>query len=189
MAKQESSLGTVLTIGALGVGGYFLWNWLTTPTATTAAPAPAPSPTMPQSSPVGSNVTGTNPPLTTTVGPTTTAQVGAQALDNLYNQLIALGTQNAPATGVGANNIQLVNGQLQMNFSAWNYYLAQIDPGLPTLPDYQTVAGSPDPNTAISGPAYWSLMSPWLSSNAPGLSGLGFFGGLGAVSRIARGRR
>jgi len=36
MAK-DSGIGTALTLGAVGIGGYFLYEWLTTPATTTAA--------------------------------------------------------------------------------------------------------------------------------------------------------
>jgi hypothetical protein len=177
--KNKGSSGeTILLLGGLGIGAYLLWNWLTTPTTATATPSVPQTPTMPQALPAGtSSISAATQPATATAGP---------SLDSLYASLIQVATQNAPKTGVGPNQIQLLSGQPQMTFSAWNYYLAQVDPSLTNLPTYQTVAGSPDPNTAISGPVYWGLMSPWLSANK-GLSGLGFYGGLGAYL-IARGR-
>jgi hypothetical protein len=192
MAKDSGAAGTIITVVVVGGVAYLLYTWYSASataaasSATTATGTTTPSPTQAGTTPA------TTTPSTTTAAPLhpllpqrpTSPSTSGGSLDATYTQLIQVATANAPATGIGVNLIQLVSGQPQMTFSAWNYYLAQIT-GISDLPDYQTVAGVPDPNTAITGPAYWALMAPWLQANA-GMSGLGIFGGLGALAMQAK---
>lgn len=186
MAKQESSsFGTILTLGVIGIGAYFIYEWFFSTPAVTATPAPAQTPTLPAAlpSPSSQPVGGPSAPAVSVPAPPT----GSGSLDVLYSQLTSAATSAAPASGVGANDLQLVNGQPQTTFSGWNYFLLQADPSVGSLPTYQQVTGQTDPNSAMPGAQYWGIISPWLSKNVPGLAGLGFFGGLGFVARIARG--
>lgn len=72
----------------------------------------------------------------------------------------------------------------------FNFYLNQQLPSGKSAPDPTAVftqAGF-DRTQPMTIANWWGAVAPWLQSNY-GLSGLGMFGGLGALARRARGRR
>jgi hypothetical protein len=190
MAKGSSGGSTIVTLLIVGGIGYVLYEWWQSSTGAVASSAtPAASPTSPTEAAAPTTTTPVTAPVSTPVQPANISQAqvtAANSLDATYTKLIQVATQNAPKTGIGANEIQLVSGQPQMNWSAWNYYLSQVT-GISDLPAEEAITGQPgSPSTvAISGPAYWAIMSGWLQKNK-GFSGLGIFGGLGTVARMAR---
>jgi hypothetical protein len=134
--------------------------------------------------------TGTTATTGTTVAtpaaPVAPVQVGLQvasaapsSLDAMYATLKNQAASDAFFTGSGDS--------LTASVDHWNYYLAQLVPAGVTIPAglFSNVAGD-DPNN-LTAAQYWAVMAPWLRSNA-GLSGLGIYGGLGALVRAHRGR-
>jgi hypothetical protein len=190
MAKDSGSgLGTVLTVAIVGGGAYLLYSWYQASasaaqaSSTTAAGGATPPQAPVQTAPVVL-VTPPQAAPSTTPPPTTTPRPAGGSLDATYTQLINIATQNAPASGTGPNQLQMLGGLPQATFSGWNYYLNQIT-GISNLPTYQQLTGNPDPNTAMTGAAYWAIMATWLQQNQ-GFSGLGIFGGLGALAMQAK---
>lgn len=143
-------LGVLLGVGILGYLAYRsgLFGGVASSSPSIPGPSNPPAPQLPSA-----------------------ASNSAVQLATLYAQI--LGTATAAAkSGVTVNGLGIQNGVTFANFDAWNYYLGQLIPW--TLPGYQDLTKTPDPNTPISSQAYWLLMAPWLSSNH-GLSGLGAY--------------
>ena len=113
------------------------------------------------------------------VTPTPVTPAAPSALDTMYASLKNQAASDSFFTGSGDARTGSVDH--------WNYYLAQLVPAGVTIPGglFSNVAGD-DPNN-LTAAQYWAVMAPWLASNA-GLSGLGMYGGLGAIVRAYRGR-
>jgi len=149
---------TLLKVALFGGAAYLAYEfgWLSflglSPTATTASTAPTPTATTSTTAPVTTATTTTAPPI-----------VGANSLDGIYAQLVS--AANAPAAGLTADQ--------------WNYYLAPLLPSGVVPPDPMSVFPQAVSGFArtqlLSAAQYWSVMAPWLKSNA-GLSGLGIYG-------------
>lgn len=93
-------------------------------------------------------------------------------LDGMYTQLKNNVASDSFFTGSGDSRTSSVDH--------WNVYLqrlvgTQIPGGM-----FSSVAGD-DPNN-LTAAQYWAVMAPWVASTI-GLSGLGNYGGLGAVVR------
>ena len=119
-------------------------------------------------------------PVATPAAPVTPMPVtpaAPSALDTMYASLKNQAASDSFFTGSGDARTGSVDH--------WNYYLAQLVPAGVTIPGglFSNVAGD-DPNN-LTAAQYWAVMAPWLSSNA-GLSGLGMYGGLGALVRAHR---
>ena len=161
----------VLILGALGVGGYLAYRWYQNQAAAVAdAPATATPATPAPAS-----------PAPVTVAPVAPAPV-TNSLDSIYSAL------SAAATAAGVNLNTGVASGTNVGPDGWNYYLASVYtlPGGGSLPDPNGVFPGVDRSQPMSLATYWASMSPWLAKNE-GLSGLGLFGGLGAV--VMRNRR
>jgi len=162
---DSSGLMKVVLIGGAAYVAYEM-GWLSflglTPTATAATPA----------------TTSTTVATTTTSTPATGSAAapvtGAGSLDGIYTAIVAA----ANAANVSAAGL---------NVDGWGYYLNNqlASQGL-TAPDPMPIF-----TAAISGFArsqlmtaaqYWGIMAPALKSQL-GLSGLGFYGGLGLLAR------
>ena len=113
------------------------------------------------------------------VTPTPVTPAAPSALDTMYASLKNQAASDSFFTGSGDARTGSVDH--------WNYYLAQLVPAGVTIPGglFSNVAGD-DPNN-LTAAQYWAVMAPWLSSTA-GLSGLGIYGGLGAIVRRNRRR-
>jgi len=167
----------IIKIGAVAVAAYVAYTqgWLsflgigTAVAATAATPAAA------------------TPAATT---PAATPNPKANVLDGVYTAMVK--AANAPSAGLGVDQ--------------WGYYLNnQLAPLGLTAPDpvpiftamvnaanaaLNNVPGQPgmmmpafDRSTyLVTAPAYWNVMAPQLRSQL-GLSGLGIYGGLGALVR------
>ena len=158
--KNTSSGGpSLLSLGLLAVGGYFVYEWFF------ATPATAATTTTPVTPATTTPVTSTPAATTSAPATSTTAAPAAFTLDSLYAAMLAsIAAHNDPAFTGTADNL---------SSSAWEFgtYLNVVDPSL-TVPDPSVVFGS---QTAATGPmtaaSYWSLMGPALRTANAGLSG------------------
>jgi hypothetical protein len=169
--------GKVLLLGAVGVGGYLAYKWYTGQPVALVSGSTAPATSAGGS--VSTVATPAAPVTTAPVASVLAAPAAPSALDTMYAALKNQAASDAFFTGSGDS--------LTASVDHWNYYLAQLVPAGVTIPAglFSNVAGD-DPNN-LTAAQYWAVMAPWLSSNA-GLSGLGMFGGLGALVRAHRGR-
>jgi len=154
----------LLMIGGLGVGGYLAYQWYQKNYGAVVAPAAAPAATAAASSPAVST------PAPAPV---------ARPLDAIYQALAAA----ASAGGVNLTTGVSSTGQ-NIDSNGWNWYLSSVY----SLPGGAALPGSLFPNTdgqPMTLAAYWGVMAPWLASTQ-GLSGLGTFGGLGAIAARMR---
>jgi hypothetical protein len=162
----DSGIGKYVLIA---VGGYLAYKWYSGQQTTAAVPpAPGTSP-------------GTPPPAGS---PAPTPPPASPSADNLYMQVVADATADAKA-GDTSNGLAIVNGQVQVTFSGWNYFTARRG-GFTDLPDYATISGQQNPGPVMTGPQYWNLMAPWLKTNK-GLTGI--LSGLGALVAMQQRRR
>lgn len=174
MAK-DSGVGTILTLGAVAVGGYFLYeNFF----ATTAAPvAAAPAPTV---APVTGNLPGTAAPITTVVPPpaTTVEPPPVQPTQSVASILSSI--QSGVATDP---NFTGSGDQISSSPYRFNTYL-NIALNGKTAPDLGTVFPGLDLTQPMTLATYWAAMGPAVRT-AYGLSG--FFAGLGAYRSMRGG--
>ncbi len=162
----DNTTSKVLTLGALAVAAYFVYEWFfvtpaaATTTSTTAAPA-------------------------TSATSTAAAAPATLSLASLYSQLVAMVT--------AANDPAVTNSgeTLTSSPNVFNTYMARILPSAPAgytgtdwPPNTTTVFGANE-NAAITITAYWTAMSAYLSQYA-GMSGLGIFVGLGQLASMGR---
>lgn len=86
--------------------------------------------------------------------------------------------------------VQAAAGSTSQTPDQFNFYLNQQLPSGKTAPDPTAVFTQSgfDRTQSMTIANWWGAVAPWLQSNY-GLSGLGMFGGLGALARRARGRR
>jgi hypothetical protein len=153
-------MDSAIKYGLLAVGGYLLYEWLfaTPATAATAAPAStAPASPAP-------------------------AQSAFNKLDAIYSRLKTAAAADPNFTGSGDSLSGIPN--------RFNVYLARVWDGTATgtaapanpitVPDPGAVFPGVDLNQPMTAATYWAGMSKALSSQY-GLSGLGFYGGLGAL--------
>jgi len=114
------------------------------------------------------------------VTPAPVTPAAPSSLDATYASLKSLAATDTYFTGSG--------DALTSDVNHWNYYLAQLlGTAGPTIPGgmFNNVSG--DDQNNLTAAQYWAVMAPWLSSTA-GLSGLGIYGGLGAIVRRNRRR-
>ena len=140
----------MLTLGAVAVGGYFLYeNFFATPAVAAAAPA---APAVP---PVSTTVTTGGAPV---VPAPTPAPVGP-SLASIYSNVLAGASTDPNFTGAG--------DALDSTGYRWNVYTGLALPGkaVPSLPGL-------DLSQNMTAQQYWAAMAPALAS-AYGLSGLG----------------
>jgi hypothetical protein len=156
----------LVMIGGLGVGGYLAYQWYQKNYGAVVAPAAAPAATAAASSPAAATSAAAPAPA-------------ARSLDSIYQALAAAASAGGvnPATGVSSQ------GQ-NIDSNGWNWYLSSVY----TLPGGAVLPGGLFPGTdgqPMTLAAYWGVMAPWLASSQ-GLSGLGTFGGLGAIAARMR---
>ena len=140
MAKD--SMGTILTLGAVGIGGYFLYEWLTTPAAAATTPA-----------------TPAAPPASSTSTSTSTMTPAKPSLSALATSI-----QNGAATDPNFSG-----SPLQGSGYRWQTYLniALQSTGVATP---ATPAGL-DLSQNMTFQTYWAAVAPTLTA-AYGLAGL-----------------
>ena len=123
--------------------------------------------------PVGSSTLAQQQNQSTVLPPVSPNPAASSAtLDGMYTQLKNNVASDSFFTGSGDSRTSSVDH--------WNVYLqrlvgTQIPGGM-----FSSVAGD-DPNN-LTAAQYWAVMAPWVASTI-GLSGLGNYGGLGAVVR------
>ena len=102
-----------------------------------------------------------------------------------------------PVDAVGFNSLDAIYARLASKAGSgprtpdqFNFYLNAELPGGKTAPDPVAVFtdASFDRTATMSLANWWGAVAPWLKTTY-GLSGLGVFGGLGALALSARGRR
>lgn len=195
MAQGGNSL---LTLGILAVGGYFVYEWFfATPAAATPVTPVTPAGGGPSTTTTGSG-TSTGTGTGTTGSPTNNVinaagqSQSAQLLNSIYQSIIGNiqnggtrpdGTQYNP----GNNGQPFTGSGAGLTGSAYqfNVYLQLSAPTGMTIPDPSVVFGSSaaaEANMTLA--AYWNLMGPAFAAANPslgvsGFSGLGF-AGLGA---------
>lgn len=163
-------------LGALGVGGYLAWQWYNNQAAAAAAQVAAgatPTPATPDSTPAATAPVGSATPVSPAAPAANTASVSS--LDSLYTELY----NNAKASGIDPGTGKTGDGS-SVGPDGWNYYLAALY-GKAPMPDPTSVFPGVDRSAPMPIAVYWGEMSKWLAS-IQGLSGLGIFGGLGALA-------
>jgi hypothetical protein len=148
----SDSTGMLLKVGLFGGAAWLAYKQgWLSMFGLSPAPAPAPAPASP---------TSTSPPM----------PVGASSLDGIHQQLSR--AAKAPAVG--------------LNVDSWGYFLNQIlsASGKGAAPDpmplFSAAIPGFDRSQLVTDIQYWTVMAPALKDQL-GLSGLGFYGGLGAV--------
>lgn len=91
-------------------------------------------------------------------------------LDAIYSRMVAAATADKAASSMTADQ--------------WNLYL-KLSSNVASPPDPPTVFPNQDRGTLMTSAQYWAGMSQYLAANM-GMTGLGFYGGLGAFVRRAR---
>jgi hypothetical protein len=167
MAKD--ALGTILTLGAVGVGGYFLYEWLITPATTAAASTPA--------TPATSTPAGTTPVSTTvTTGGAVTSTPATPVATPVAAALPSLASITASIQSGAATDPNFTGSPLQSSGYRWQTYLniAMQNAGLATPSSPTNI----DLSQNMTFATYWAAIAPTLTA-AYGLSGLfGYIAGL-----------
>jgi cytoskeletal protein RodZ len=178
----QGSGSSLLTLGIIGVVGYFVYEYLFAPAATTTT-ATTTATTTPATTTTTTPTTTVTAPATTTT-PATTATPAASALDAIYSQMLRLITSSADPNFTGSGSA------LSGSAYHFNVYLQLAAPTL-TIPDPGQVFGSTAAaSAAMTAANYWTAMAPALKTANPsaglsggGYMGLGIFAGLGAMAR------
>jgi hypothetical protein len=165
--KVADNSATFMKVGLFGAALYVAYSqgWLsflglgtakavsTTGTAATGASANSPAAVVPVTS--------------TAVAPSTANT--SRSLDAIYADM----TAKAKAAGESAS----------LGVDAWGYYLNQTGiTGPDPMPIFSAAVPNFDRSQTFTSAQYWAIMAPALQSQL-GLSGLGLYGGLGAVMR------
>src|ERR1039458_137741 len=157
-----SSMGSLVTLGAVAVGGYFLYEtFFATPATAAATPVAVPATVAP----VSTTVTTGGPVPVTVQAPL----APGRSLNSIYSNVIAGASTDPNFTGAGDS--------LTSSGYRWNVYLGLSLPAGKTIPN---VPGF-DLSQNMTALQYWAVMGPALTQ-AYGLSG--FFAGLGAYARM-----
>jgi hypothetical protein len=164
----------IFTLGLVGVGSYMLYQHFTAaPVAAaaggSAAGGSAPAGTAPagqSATPPASSGGGAQSPAAPAPVPAPPPPIAFNSLDAIYGRL---------STAVGST---------PLTADGFNYYLARVLPANITPPDPLAVFTSPTWNRegTMTLANYWGAMAPYLRDSL-GLSGLGFYGGLGVYLR------
>ena len=111
------------------------------------------------------STSGTATPVNTASSPV----APVVSLDTLYSKMVAA----AKAAGQGDS----------LGVDAWGYYLNNSGITAPDpLPIFSAAVSNFDRAQVFTAPQYWAIMAPALKTQL-GLSGLGMYGGLGALMR------
>ncbi len=146
-------MNAAVKVGLVGIGGYFAYKWYTGRQA--AAPASS---------------TALVPLVTQAPAP-----AAAPQMDSWYSQLKAAAAADSNFTGSGDS--------LSSSPDHWNVYLNSVT-GYSA--DLDSLFGGIDKTTsiratpAVTAAVFWAAVAPGLKS-VKGLSGLGFYGGLGSL--------
>jgi hypothetical protein len=150
-----SGMGEVIKWGLIGVAAYWVYTNFFSGTAATTTTAATPA--------------ATTPAATTTTATTPAAAISSfNTLDAIYSRMVSAATADNAASTLSADQ--------------WNVYL-RLNSNI-TPPDPTAVFPGQDRTTLMTSAQYWASMSPYLAKNM-GMSGLGFYGGLGVFMRRA----
>jgi hypothetical protein len=155
----------------VAVGGYLLYNYLSTPVAAAATTTTTATPTA---TPVSTTVTtggAVTPPTPVTPVEPPPQQPGT-SLASIYSNVLAGASTDPNFTGAGDS--------LNSSGYRWNVYLGLALPSADAIPNVPGFDLSQD----MTATQYWAVMAPALTK-AYGLSG--FFAGLGAYAASMRG--
>ena len=170
--KNAGGGSNIVTLAAVGIGGYFLYEWLTTPTAAAATPAAStPAAGTSTATPTaGATVAGSTLVASSTT-PTASTPAASSApavtLASLYQSLLALAGADSQFTGTG--------DALTGTGYQWGFYLQRIlQPGsvvdLPAGLYLDTVFPGIDMSQPMTAAAFWAAMGPAIGK-LYGLSG------------------
>jgi len=171
MAKRKNagdSGSSILTLGLLAVGGYFVYEWLFTPATTTTAATT----TTPVATPTTASSVSTPVATTSTTPAATTTPASGSTLDSIYAAMLAGIDGDPNFTGSGSS----ITG------TAYHFlvYLQLAAPGY-AMPDPGVVfQNATQADQMMTAAAFWAAMAPALQAANPGLSGLGCYAGSGA---------
>lgn len=173
MAKDGNSL---IMLGGLAVAGYVAYEYFFKPFFNIGVVPDRTSGGY--TSPGGTGSTSTQGTSTTPTGstPISTTPAAPSQLDAIYKAMKAdITAYNNPGTGdaffTGSGD-SLANSAHRFNF-----YLQRSYTG--TIPDLGAVFA--DPDAVLTAAQFWAAMAPALKAANSGLTGLGFYGGLGAL--------
>ena len=179
-------MSSILTLGAVAVGGYFLYEWLTTPaaaatTATTPVTTTATTPVTttaatPVSTPVVATSGGTTVSTGTTPVSTTVTTGGAPlaalpSLASVYQSLMSGAATDPNFTGSGSN--------LSGTPYQWAFYLnLALAPSGHSSPDLTNIFPGVNDANQMTLATFWAGMSPALGADygMSGFSGQGVDG-------------
>jgi hypothetical protein len=156
MAQSGGGASSLITLGVLAVGGYFVYEmFFASPAAATAAPAIPATPATPAT------------PAATPAKPVSNGSLNA-IFTSILNLIQNTYKDTANFTGAGS--------ALTGTPAHFNVYLKLASPGA-VIPDLGTVFGT-SASSPMTAAAYWNLMGPALAAANPslGLSGLGLAG-------------
>jgi LDH2 family malate/lactate/ureidoglycolate dehydrogenase len=155
---------TFMKVGLFGAALYLAYSqgWLSFLGIGTAAAVPA------TGTPATANPLAVGVPTPT---PVSTSPVNVPStLDSAYAKMVAAATA-AGTTSTGVDG--------------WGYYLNNSGAGITSpdpIPAFSAAIPNFDRSQNFTAPQYWAIMAPALRSQL-GLSGLGIYGGLGALAR------
>jgi hypothetical protein len=147
MADHGGGLNQILTIGAVGVGAYFLWQWWQQQQAgTTTVTPPPPGTTTSQQKSQGTTSVSTSPSTTPT---------GIQTKNTITQIIDAMNAAGDDPT---------------KNHSVWqfNYYWTKVTGVSPAPDPTQVLPGNPNATTQLIDINTW-----WAGMQKAGFSGLG----------------
>ena len=191
--SSSNGLSTALTVGAVALGGYWLYeNFFAAPAATAVSTAPASTPvgggTSP-ATPVSTTVTTGGAPTTVTPPPpppvvepppSQTSRGGgppAPSLAALYSNILGGASTDPNFTGAGDS--------LSSSAYRWGTYLnIALEPSGIPAPALSTAFPGVDLSQPMTAAQFWAGMGPALTAQS-GLSG--FFAGLGAYHAMRGG--
>lgn len=173
MAKRNNpaDASSLMTLGLLAVGGYFVYEWLFATPATTAATT-----TTTGTAAAGTTAASASTAAGTTAASTTPAAATGSTLDGIYAAMLALiaTDQDPNFTGTGS--------AMMGTPYHFNVYLQLVATGY-TVPDPAVVFGSAtQADSTMSAAAFWAKTAPAMQAANAGLSGmgLGLYGAAGA---------
>ena len=172
MAK--SSGPNLLTLLLVAGGAYVAYELFFAPSTTTASAAtPVPATSTSAAVPATPTTVPAAVAATTPSAAAVASAASSSALDTQFNNMVTNATGQTPPFASGSPD-------------QWGYYYTQGNPGM-TAPVPENAGWNRQTNwpTNLSAAQYWAAVSPLLAQSQ-GLTGLGFYGTLGALTRRMR---
>lgn len=174
MAQSSGGGNSLVLLGVLAVGGYFVYEWLFGSSTTASAAAPAKGATPATGS--GTSSSSGSAPAS---GASSSAPVVSSSLDKIYQTILTQAAPDPNFTGSGSN--------LTGSAYHFNVYL-QLAAGHLLLPDMAQLFGGVDgASQPMTAAAWWAKVAPAMQTMNAGLAGLGLYGLAGAFFSGARG--